>query len=173
MAPRLNHIEAGSKIDSRGEKQNAAGGIEDRDTVSGTYNNEDTSYNLIGSATVLEYFGGKPILAPQPDEAQCLASPRSPHNQQTPRHSRLGSQNMPLLHQPSKYFEIPSSKSSMPTPTFQDSHPDRFSTGVGPQHPNVQKRSVQRVLDDTVFRSSNIFPGSALGDVHSSGQGAS
>ena len=192
VGPRLDAMVNGSKpmiddeIDPGDEgEQKATECAIDRVPPSGGSRNEDTSYGLIGSATALEHFGEPPNgarrhprsflassetspFAPQPDEAEILASPQHPTNQQTPHQSRQGSQNIPLLQQRSKYFELLSTNSSMPTPTFQNSRPDRFSVDVGHGHPNVQTRNVQKALDETVFRSSNVFPGSTSRDSQSS-----
>lgn len=142
-------------------ERNAADCVIERVTQSPGLRIEDTSYGLIGSATVLEHFG-------EPDEAQVLASSRRPRYQQTPDHSRPGSQNIPILEQPSKYFGLPSSNSSMPTPTFQNTNPERLSADAGHQHSKVHKRNVQKALDKDVFRSSNVFGGSSSGDTQSS-----
>lgn len=147
-------------------------------TQSGEPRQEDTSYSLIGSATVLEHFGEerngeggvsrsflssieKSLSASRAAEAQALVLPPSPVHQETPTHSSPISQHMPLLQQPSKYFELPSSNSSMPSPTFQNSYPDHFSADASRQHPDVRARNMQRVLDESVFRSSHEFPGNS------------
>ena len=173
-------------VDSEvGGEPDAIDYVIERNTQSTRPDDEDTSYGLIGSAAVLENFveqaseaqrHSRPLLPSiekspftlRPDEEQLLASLRSPIHQKSPTHSRHGSQNMPLLQQPSKHFGVSSSNSSMPTPTFQNTHLDRFPADAGHQHPNMHARNVQKALDDSVFRSSNVFPGSTFGNTQNS-----
>ena len=149
-------------------------------TTLGKQVREDISHCLTGSATISGHFGEEVIgpqlqsrsllpsiekspFAPRPNEQELLTSPSIPTYEMTPAPSqKSSSQNAPLLQQQSRYIEVSSGDSSVPTPTFQDTNPDSFSTSAGHQHPSVRARQVEKALDESNFLSSNIFPGSTL-----------
>lgn len=162
-------------VDSEaGSEQDAIDTLIERVTQPRKLESEDTSYGLIGFTTYMEHFGeptfegrrhSRPFLpsiekspfAPQTNEEQLLVSPRIPNWPITPVHSSRAS---PLLQQQSKYTAILPSNSSMPTPTFENSNPDWCPVSVQIQHPDIHTRNVQKTLDETCFRSSDVFPDS-------------
>ena len=101
---------------------------------------EETSYRLLGSATVLEHFAMQPA----------TAAPQ-------------GSANLPMLQHQPKSIRVSLDSSTMPTPTFEESCLESVSLTKAKEHPNVRAKQIQKALDESKFMSSNFFPKSTGG----------